>query len=69
MSWKKIEKTVVKNWPVLLILVVLQLISTIPGYFLSGWTSVSVTRVFVVVTSVVGFFAVTMMITITSGDS
>jgi phage FluMu protein Com len=41
-SWQRIEKSVEKNWPLAALLVVLNLVSMIPAYFLSGWSSVLV---------------------------
>ena len=67
-SWRKIEETIKKDWRLIPVLVILQIVSAIPGYFLSGWTSVGVTLAFVLVTTPVGFLALTKVITISSSD-
>jgi len=61
---RKIEKEIKKNWPLITVLVLGDVVSTIPAYFLSGWASVAVTVLFIIFSTVVGYFAITRVINI-----
>jgi hypothetical protein len=63
---RKIEEEIKKNWPLIAVLVLGDVVSTIPAYFLSGWASVAVTVLFIVFSTVVGYFAITRVINITT---
>jgi hypothetical protein len=41
-------------------------ISTVPAYFLSGWQSVAVAFFFIVFSTVIGYYAITRVITVTT---
>jgi hypothetical protein len=63
---RKIEEELKKNWRLIAVLVVGDAISTIPAYLLSGWWSVAVTVGFIIFSTIVGYFAITRVITITT---
>ena len=65
MTRTKIEEEIKKNWPLIALLAGLDLFSTIPAYLLSGWQSVAVTLLFIVVSTVLGYYAITRVIRIT----
>jgi hypothetical protein len=54
-----------KNWPLIVVLILGDLVSTTPAYFLSGWTSVAATLGFIVFSTIVGYYAITRVITTT----
>ena len=64
MTIRKIKQEVKKNWPLLVILVLCDVISVVPAYFLSGWASVIVTVFFIILSTVLGYYAITKVITI-----
>jgi len=64
-SLRRFEEELRKNWPLIGVLAVGDALSTIPAYFLSGWASVAVTLAFIVVSTLVGYYAVTRVVTIT----
>jgi hypothetical protein len=66
MTTRKIEEEIKKNWPLIGVLVLGDGLSTIPAYCLSGWQSVAVTIGFIVFSTVVGYYAITRVITITT---
>jgi hypothetical protein len=66
MTRTKIEKELQKNWPLIVALFVLDAFSTIPAYFLSGWASVGVMLLFIIISTVLGYYAITRVIRITS---
>jgi hypothetical protein len=63
MRRQKIETEVKKNWWVIAAVFVCNLISTIPAYFLSGTPSVVATLVVIVITTGLGYFMLTRVIT------
>jgi hypothetical protein len=66
---RKFEKEMKKNWPLILVLFVGNLLSAVPAYFLSGWSSVTVTLLSNVFFTFVGYYAITRVITITTETS
>ena len=68
MSRRTIEEEVKKNWPLIATVGACNLLSTIPAYFLSGIPSVVVTLAFVAITTVLSYFMITRVITITLLD-
>ena len=62
---RRIRTEIKKNWRLITVLIICDVLSTIPAYFLSGWWSVLVTVLFILFSTVVGYFAITRMITIT----
>ena len=62
------EMEVRKHWPLIVTVGVCNLISTIPAYFLNGAAGVIVTLLFVVTATVLGYFMITRVITITLLD-
>lgn len=65
MSTRKIEEEIRKNWPLVLILAAIYLVSMIPSYFLSGWWSVAANLIFIILSTAVSYYAITRIITIT----
>jgi hypothetical protein len=65
MTIQRLEEEVRKNWPLIITLVACDLISVIPAYFLSGWASVAITVLFIILSTALGFYAITRVITIT----
>ncbi len=63
---RKLEIEIKKNWPLIVVLVVCDLLSVIPAYYLSGWASVAVTVFFIILSTVLGYYAITRVITITT---
>jgi hypothetical protein len=63
---RKMTTEVKKNWPLIAILVLCDLASTIPAYFLSGLTSVAVTVFFIILSTILGYYAITRVIAITT---
>ncbi len=68
MTRRKFEQELKKNWSLIVVLVALDLFSMIPAYFLSGWQSVVVSLLFVVLSTAIGYYAITRVITITVDD-
>jgi hypothetical protein len=66
MTIRKIETEIKKNWVLLVILVLCDVVSVVPAYFLSGWASVAVTVLFILFSTVIGYYAITRVITITT---
>jgi hypothetical protein len=64
-SLRKIEMAVKKDWKLICILIVMQLIAVGLAYFLSGVASVIASVVVIIVTTIVGYFAITRVFTIT----
>jgi uncharacterized membrane protein YvbJ len=62
---QKIRREIVKNWSLIVVLVMCDLISIIPAYFWSGWPSVGATVFFILLSTGLGYFAITRMVTIT----
>jgi hypothetical protein len=60
-----LREEVKKNWPLIAALIACNLLSAIPAYFLNGWASVAVTVFFVLLSAVLGYYAITRVITIT----
>jgi hypothetical protein len=50
------------DWPYILLLIAVILISGIPAYFLSGWPSVIVSWLFSALSAYVGFYALTKIL-------
>jgi hypothetical protein len=65
MTIQRLETEVRKNWRLIIILVACDVISVIPAYFLSGWASVGITVFFIILSTVLGYYAITRVITIT----
>jgi hypothetical protein len=65
MTIQRLETEVRKNWPLIITLVICSLISLVPAYFLSGLASVGVTFFFIILSTVLGYYAITRVITIT----
>jgi hypothetical protein len=59
MSGHMTVETMRKNWPYIILLVAIILISGIPAYCLSGWTSVVVSWLFAALSTLVGYYAIT----------
>jgi hypothetical protein len=53
----------VKDWRLIAVLAVGNLISCVSAYFLSGWWSVLATLGFIIVLTFAGYFAITRAIT------
>jgi len=66
MTIQKFEEEIKKNWPLLIVLAFLNSLSAIPAYFLSGLASVVVNFVFIVVSTVLGYYAITRVVRITT---
>ena len=66
MTIRKMEMEIKKNWPLVVILVLCDVVSVVPAYFLSGWASVAVTVFFIVLSTVLGYYAITRVVTITT---
>jgi hypothetical protein len=66
MTTRRIEEEIKKNWPLVAVLAVGDAISTVPAYLLNGWASVAVTLGFILFSTVVGYYAITRVITITT---
>ena len=66
MTIRKLETEIRKNWPLLVVLVGCDVVSVVPAYFLSGWASVAVTVFFIILSTVLGYFAITRVVTITT---
>jgi uncharacterized membrane protein YvbJ len=64
-SSRKLEEEMKKNWPLIAVLAAGDLLSTIPAYLLSGWASVTVTFLFIVESTILGYYAVTRVVKIT----
>ena len=67
-SRRNFEREVKKNWPLIATVGACNLLSAIPAYFLSGIPSVVFTLAFVTITTVLGYFMITRVITITLLD-
>jgi hypothetical protein len=65
MTTRKLERELKKNWPLILLLICIDLFSMIPAYFLSGWLSVVASLFFVLLSTAIGYYAITRVITIT----
>jgi hypothetical protein len=65
MTLQRIEEEFKKNWALIAVLTVGDMVSTVPAYFLSGWTSVAVTLAFIVFSTIVGYYALTRVVKIT----
>jgi len=63
---RRIEEEIRKNWPLLTVLIACDVLSVVPAYFLSGWASVAITVFFIALSTVLGYYAITRVITITS---
>ena len=61
----RLRKEAQKNWPLVLVLVLINLASVIPAYFLSGLPSVLITIGCIISSTVIGYYAITRVITIT----
>jgi uncharacterized membrane protein YvbJ len=66
MTIRKLETEIKKNWVLLVILILCDVVSVVPAYFLSGWASVAVTVLFILFSTVIGYYAITRVITITT---
>ena len=58
-SGHRTEEKMRKNWPYIILLVGAVFISGFPAYFLNGWTSVAVTWLFSILSTWVGYYAIT----------
>ena len=65
MTIQRLQTEVKKNWPFIATLIVCNLLSAVPAYFLNGLASVAVTVVFILLSTVLGYYAITRVITIT----
>jgi hypothetical protein len=65
MMFHRLQTEVKKNWPLIAILIVFNLLSVFPAYFLSGWASVAATVFFILLSTVLGYYAITRVIIIT----
>jgi predicted RNA-binding Zn-ribbon protein involved in translation (DUF1610 family) len=61
----RFQTEVKKNWPLIATLIVCNLLSVFPAYFLNGWASVAATVFFSLLLTVLGYYAITRVITIT----
>jgi hypothetical protein len=66
MTIRKMETEIRKNWLLMLVLVMCDVVSVVPAYFLNGWASVAVTVFFIILSTVLGYYAITRVITITT---
>jgi hypothetical protein len=62
---QRLQAEVKKNWPLIATLIACDLLSVFPAYFLNGWASVAVTVFFILLSTVLGYYAITRVITIT----
>jgi hypothetical protein len=62
---RKTEEEIRRNWRLIVVLIMGDIISTIPAYFMSGWASVAATLVFIAFSTIVGYYAITRVITTT----
>jgi hypothetical protein len=65
MTIHRLQTEVKKNWPLIVTLIMCDLLSVFPAYFLNGWASVAVTVFFILLSTVLGYYAITRVITIT----
>jgi uncharacterized membrane protein YvbJ len=65
MSTRKLEREVQKNWSLIVVLAAVYLISMFPSYLLSGWWSVVANLAAIIVSTVVSYYTITRVITIT----
>jgi hypothetical protein len=65
MTVTRLREELKKNWPLIAVLVLGDVLSTIPAYFLSGLASVGVTLLFIVFSTAVGYYAITRVIRVT----
>jgi hypothetical protein len=65
-GWSTTKEEIKKNWPLIAVLALCDLLSTVPAYFLSGFLSVAVTVFFILFSTIVGYYAITRVITITT---
>ena len=56
---QRLQTEMEKNWPLIAALIACNLLSAIPAYFLNGWASVAVTVIFVLLSAVLGYYAIT----------
>jgi hypothetical protein len=63
---RRLEVEVKKNWRLIAVLIICDIVSIVPAYFLSGWASVAVTVFFIILSTVLGYYAITRVITITT---
>lgn len=66
---ERIKTEIKKNWPLITLLIISYFLSTIPAYFLSGWWSVLATVLSILFSTVVGYYAITRLITIEKIES
>jgi uncharacterized membrane protein YvbJ len=62
MSGHRTEEKMRKNWPYIILLVAVIFISGFPAYFLNGWTSVVVSWLFSILSTWVGYYAITKIV-------
>jgi hypothetical protein len=60
-----LREEVKRNWPLIATLIVCDLLSLFPAYFLNGLASVAVTVFSILLSTVLGYYAITRVITIT----
>jgi hypothetical protein len=65
MTIQTLRTEIEKNWLLVVILVLCDVVSVVPAYFLSGWASVALTVFFIVLSTAFGYFAITRVVTIT----
>ena len=66
MTIRKMETEIRKNWLLVVVLVLCDVVSVVPAYFLNGWASVAVTIFFITLSTVLGYYAITRVVTITT---
>lgn len=66
MTIQRLETEIRKNWLLVVVLVLCDVVSIIPAYFLSGWASVAATVFFIMLSTVLGYYAITRVVTITT---
>ena len=65
LKMRRLEQELQKNWPLIAVLLACDTVSTIFSYFLSGWVSVAATLVSILISTAVGYYAITRKITVT----
>jgi hypothetical protein len=66
MTIRRVETEIRKNWLLVVVLVLCDVVSIIPAYLLRGWPSVAATIFFIFLSTVLGYYAITRVVTITT---
>ena len=68
-SWRKVEKTIERDWMFVALLGLILIMSGFVSYFTTGWLSVACTLFFFVSGTLCGFYAAMRVDTVTTGGS